>query len=146
MTIYASQTTVSVDKSKAEIEHILSRYGATKFVSGWQHNQAMIAFQMQNKSIRFILPLPTIDDVKHTNTGRIRKTTFQALDQAKRQRWRALLLCVKAKLEAVESGISTFEDEFLAHIILPNNQTIGDWLKPQIDDIYKTKELPKLLM
>ena len=41
-----------------------------------------------------------------------------------RQRWRALNLAIKAKLEAVESGIVTFDQEFLAHIVGPSGQTV----------------------
>ena len=55
-------------------------------------------------------------------------------DQACRQRWRALLLVIKAKLEAVTAGISTIETEFLANIVLPDNTIcVGEWMLPQID-------------
>lgn len=57
----------------------------------------------------------------------------------------ALALVVKAKLEAVESGISTFEQEFMAHIVLPNGQTTGQWMIPQIEAAYKTGTMPALL-
>ena len=42
-----------------------------------------------------------------------------AHEQERRRLWRALLLNIKAKLEAVESGISVFDEEFMAHIVLP---------------------------
>ncbi|GAG36103.1 unnamed protein product [marine sediment metagenome] len=62
-----------------------------------------------------------------------------------RQKWRALSLVIKAKLEAVESGISIFEEEFLAHIVLPDGRTIGDFMIPQIKTIYSSGKMPKLL-
>lgn len=43
MSRYANTTTVSVSKSKAEIEDILHRYGASGFMSGWLDDKAMIA-------------------------------------------------------------------------------------------------------
>jgi hypothetical protein len=46
---------------------------------------------------------------------------YKAWKQAYHQRWRALALAIKA----VESGIATFEEEFLAHIALPNGSTVG---------------------
>ena len=52
---------------------------------------------------------------------------------------------IKAKLEAVESGISTVEAEFLANIVLPDNNTAGDWMIPQIDEAYRTGEMPPML-
>ena len=60
-------------------------------------------------------------------------------------RWRALLLVIKAKLEAVTAGISTIETEFLANIVLPDNTTAGEWMLPQIDRAYRSGEMPPLL-
>jgi hypothetical protein len=68
------------------------------------------------------MPLPdrTKKAFTHMETGKRRTETQaqRAWEQAVRQRWRALVLVIKAKLEAVESGITSFEDEFLAHTVL----------------------------
>ena len=69
----------------------------------------------------------------------------EAYEQAVRQRWRALALVVKAKLEAIEAGITTFEEEFLAYIMLPDGQTVGQWIKPQVDDAYRLGTMPTTL-
>jgi hypothetical protein len=68
-----------------------------------------------------------------------------AWEQACRQRWRALALVVKAKLEAVECGISTFEEEFLAWMMLPDGSTVGDRMLPQLETAYRTGQMPPLL-
>jgi hypothetical protein len=47
------------------------------------------------------------------------KAIARAIDQADRQRWRALYLVIRAKLEAVEAGIAVYEQEFLAFISSP---------------------------
>jgi hypothetical protein len=39
---------------------------------------------------------------------------------------------VKAKLEAVSSGISTFEREFLADLVLPNGRVVHEELAPRL--------------
>ena len=57
----------------------------------------------------------------------------------------ALLLIIRAKLEAVESGITTLESEFLANLVLPDGGTVGDWLAPQIDEAYATGKMPPML-
>jgi hypothetical protein len=67
------------------------------------------------------------------------------LDQAIRQRWRALLLVIKAKLEAVQGGITEFDAEFLPHIVLPDGQTVGDWIIPQVNTAYELGEMPQAL-
>lgn len=149
MTQFASETKVPIIKTKMEIEAILTKYGAAGFMSGWNADRAMIAFDMCKRRIVFSLPLPNInsDDIRLNGHGRVRdaKGIEKAYEQAQRQRWRALLLVIKAKLEAVESGITEFEDEFLAHIALPDGQTVGDWMRPQIALAYESKEMPALL-
>lgn len=62
-----------------------------------------------------------------------------------RQRWRALLLVIKAKLESVENAIETFEESFLGQIVMPNDQTVATIIRPQIGEAYKTGKMPKQL-
>lgn len=148
---YAQQTQVSVDRSKAEIEKLLTKYGADQFASGWQETTAKIMFRFNAKLIRFTLPLPNKQDKAFTHTpsrGRRRSEdeAYREWEQACRQRWRALALVVKAKLEAVESGITTFEEEFMAHIVMPNGRTLGENIMPQIETAYKEGKMPKALL
>lgn len=148
---YAAQTEVSSDRSRAEIEHTLKRYGATGFIYGWMGTSAAVGFTMKNRQIKFLLPMPDVDskEFRLTPTGRTRRNqdhVEEAYEQAVRQRWRALSLAIKAKLEAVESGIATFETEFMAQIVLPNGKTMGDVYIPQIDHAYKNNTMPPLLM
>jgi hypothetical protein len=150
MNRYAEQTSVSADRSRAEIERILQRYGASSFAYGWQGNEATIMFDKDGRRIRFNLPLPdkTSREFLLTPAKRQRRTPEQAhaaWEQATRQRWRALALLIKAKLEAIESNISSFESEFLNKTVLPGGMTVDTWLLPQIDQAYTTQQLPPLL-
>lgn len=147
---YAKNTTVDANKSRAEIERTLSRFGATGFMYGWQGDRAVIAFSHQNKTIRFELAMPDKMSTEFTRTpGRKKlREPVEALrewEKATRQRWRALSLVVKAKLEAVECGISSFESEFLAHIVMPNGQTLGQWATPQIEEFHRSGRMPGML-
>lgn len=146
---YAETTTVSSEKSRTEIERTLSRYGASSFMYGWNSDSAQIAFDMHGRRIRFRLPLPNKADqaFTHTPTGkpRVAKSVEDAYEQSVRQRWRALALVIKAKLEAVEAGITEFDEEFLAHIQLPNGGTVGQFMLPQIETAYATGVMPPLL-
>lgn len=153
MSRFAQDTSVSVDRSKADIEKLLGRYGATKFASGWEESEAHLGFCIAGRTIRFVLPLPdkTHDEFQMTPAGRRRRHPLdaeKAWEQACRSRWRALLLVIKAKLEAAECGISTIEDEFMAWTVLPGSRgrTIGDVLRPQIaESIASGKPAPLLL-
>lgn len=62
-----------------------------------------------------------------------------------RRRWRALSLSIKAKLETVASGISEFETEFMAYMVLPNGKTVAENILPEIARAYETGKMPKLL-
>lgn len=150
---YAAHTGVSVDKSRAEIESTLSRYGASKFAYMSEAERALIAFELAGKRIRFILPLPDKADPefvfkKHYNSTR--KRTPEELhvvwEQACRQRWRALALAVKAKLEWIETGIVTVEEEFLPYIVTASGKTVAEMLVPQLNQLYESGRIPKLLL
>lgn len=149
MGTYAKETSVSSELSRLEIEKTLIRYGASGFAYASAPGRAMIGFTMYDRQVKFILPLPDISDdefrlTPQRRTVRSEKAQYEAWEQACRQRWRALLV-VKAKLEAVECGISEFEDEFMANIVLPGGDTVGSWMRPQIEKAYLAGEMPAML-
>lgn len=147
---YAESTTVTSDRSRAEIERTLARYGATSFMYGWDAEAAIVGFVANGRQVRFNLPMPNREAREFTHTpsrGNRRSDSQieQAYEQAVKQRWRALALVVKAKLEAVEAGIVTFEQEFGMHMMLPNGQTVGQFVIPQIAEAYD-KNAPLALL
>lgn len=149
MSRYADRTEVPADRSRAEIERTLTRYGASAFMYGWEEGHALVQFEMHDRFVRFELPMPDPDDRAFTHHSRGRRTPESARaahEQATRQRWRALSLVVKAKLEVVESGITTFEQEFLAHLVLPDGTSFGAWAVPQITAAYETGQMPRRLL
>lgn len=148
MSRYAANTTVSSEQSRGEIERTLQRYGADQFMYGWADTEAIVGFRCHGRHVKFSLSMPDRNDVEFTHHSRGRRTdeaAFKQWEQACRQRWRALALIVKAKLEAVELGINEFEDEFLAHIVLPDGSTAGEWLRPQIEVAYNSGAMPTSL-
>lgn len=149
MTTYAASTSVSADRSRAEIEKTLARYGAARFAYGWEEDFAVIQFVAHERHVRFILPMPDrgAKEFIKTPTGRPRTKAQaeQAYEQAVRAKWRSLALIVKAKLEAVETGLVSFEREFAMWTVLPNGQTAGDWIEPQIAEAYASGEMPPFL-
>lgn len=149
MPTYAAKTDVSVSRSRDEIERTLTRYGAQQFAYGWSNDQAMIGFTANGRQVRLVLPMPDRNSrgITHTPTGQRRSASSAetAWEQAGRAQWRALALVIKAKLQAVESGIVTFEDEFAMHMVLPGGATVRDHLLPALAEAYETGEVPNLL-
>lgn len=148
---YAAGTEVPATKSRAEIEHTLERFGATGFSYGWmaERNVAQIEFLLGERQMRFTLELPDRSERRFTVDGRGRRRTETgiraAYDQEVRRLWRSMLLVIKAKLEAVKSGIVTVEQEFLAHIVLPDGSVVGDWANDQLKAVYGGGQMPALL-
>lgn len=116
---YAANTSVPIDRTKSEIERTISKYGATGFMTGWEGEKAMLAFTFGDRMVRFV-----VDDSNH----QIEKKR----QQENRQRWRELLLLIKAKLEYVDSGIVEFEEEFLANIVTNNGETVAKRVLPRL--------------
>ena len=139
MSRYAERTTVSPEKSEQDIKKVLLRYEVDGVILGQLDNRAYVEFAIKRlkRVVRIFLLLPTKDVVN----------TKKQHEQAIRQSWRALYLVVKAKLESVESGIETFDEAFLPHIVMPGaeGRTVGQHLLPDFERTLLTGEMPKLL-
>jgi hypothetical protein len=115
MTRYAANTKVPVRRSRDEIERTIVRYGAGGFghVRDEDSGKAAVQFRKDGRYVRFEMPIDP-DPKKE------------------RQKWRALALVIKAKLEAAASGILTFEESFYAHIVMPNGRTLYETTREQV--------------
>ena len=147
MSRYARNTQVSADRSITEIKRTVERYGASGFMFATQDGMGLVGFQIRQRVIRIRLPLPKAAEFKLTATGRDRDewTIRSEVEKASRQRWRALALVVKAKLEAVESGIASVDDEFLAYVLVDANRTVGEVLRSKVASAYLGADAPRLL-
>lgn len=150
---YASETTVSTESSRSEIERTLRRYGADAFGYSTDGVKATVAFRIAGRHVRFALTMP---DPKAGEFWIYKRgaTIFRRADsegekrweQACRQKWRALALVIKAKLEAVAAEITTVEDEFLAHTVLNDGSTFGEAIRPQMDEHFRLGGPPRFML
>lgn len=149
MSRYAAKTDVSVERTRAEIETTLMRYGAESFAYAVDGREARLGFRMKGRQFKFALTLPDPKDKTFTHSSRGMREEHvarAAWEQACRSHWRALLLVIKAKLEAVTAGITTLEDEFLAHIMLPDGSTVGQWARDEVERVYLSGDMPRSLL
>lgn len=124
---YAAGTTVPVERTKAEIEKLVRKYGAKGFAIGWHGDQTQISFIARERHIRFTILVPQ-------NA------------QPARSKWRTLLLLVKAKLEAVDAKVVSFEEAFVGDIVMPDTgKTVWEMTREQIRLGYEGKPAPFLL-
>jgi hypothetical protein len=125
---YAKRTKVPAERTRHEIEELMRKRGADQFFSASDARRVWLAFRINGRHIRFTLPMPEGPS-----------------PQLVRSRWRALLLVVKAKLEAVDICITTLEEAFIGETVLPNKQTVAEYMAPQLETTYASGKMPPLL-
>lgn len=112
MNAYANETTVSVERTRAEIEATLSRYGANRFAYIMGEAEAVIGFSAHSKFVKFTLPIPSHNDPVFRVTPsrkniRTQEDAYKAWEQACRSRWRSLLRSGYAR----QNGICLWNEE-----------------------------------
>lgn len=126
---YAEGTEVPIERSKAEVERLLKKAGATQYFSGEVEDRFVVGCKLNDRLVRFQIPVP------------VPSKPVQRLDwinRETRRRWRCLALAIKSKLVVVESGIKSFEEEFLSDIVMADSKTVYEHVRQAIDDSYKT--------
>lgn len=145
---YASQTNVPVIQSQAEIERTISRYGAENFIFGKRNGKAVIGFELKTRAIKMSMDIPPRAVFFKDKKGKVLTENQAESKRAQRERalWRAMALIVKAKLEAVESGVATIEQEFLAYTVIPGGQTVAEAIQPRLQAWIDEGKVPQLLL
>jgi len=115
----------------------------------WQGQRAVLAFTMEGRAVRLSVPMPdrSSSNITYTKSGDQRSDTDiqKAYDQATRQVWRAVLLIVKGKLEAIETGIVSFDEEFMPHIVMPDGRTMSETVLPAMQRSLEEDSAPPML-
>lgn len=126
---YAEQTTVPISKSKAEIETMLERAGADEFVTGWSRTQgSAVSFRVEGLPYQIRIPNPSQEDLEAFQEAHPRSRVDNWIERETRRRWRCLALLCKAKLEMIAIGMTTFDKEFMADLLLPDGRSMHQWM------------------
>jgi hypothetical protein len=131
---YAAETRVPIANTKTEIQTLLAKHGADRFYCAEEPHRAQIGFFLGKTLIKITLPFPTgnLKPVQH--------------DRLKRSRWRTLLMIIRAKLETVEAGISSVEEQFLSDIVTPHGSTVYEEFRPQLATMLSSGKAPTQLL
>jgi hypothetical protein len=141
-TNYVRGASITSAASRVEIQDMLTDYGATGFRCGWEEGRAAIAFTAGERRFRFVLALPGSADLAGSVGDRLQPrrqgTGTKSAEEQARWCWHRLSLLIRAKLEAVASGIVSFDQEFLAYMVLPGGDTVFQDAAPAIGTAYAT--------
>jgi len=129
MAKYAKDTKVAVRNSKMHIEKLLTDWGIEEFFFGTSPRGEGIGFKYKDKIYKLSVPMPDDGDEKK-----------------RRQMWRILFMSLKMDLEKIDAGLTTFEDQFLAQMALPDGSTVSDFMKlPKNLELLQQSKMPLLL-
>jgi hypothetical protein len=120
---YAAGTKVSVESSRAEISGILTKHGVKR--QGWYGDEEIgdeLRFELQGGQYRLTVKKPTLEEVRKLNPN----SSYLAdrMDDEWRRRWRATVLLLKAKLEFIDAGDTSLDQELLAYRVLKDGRTL----------------------
>lgn len=121
-------TSVSVERSQAEVRKLLGKHGSQRFAFGEERDDggqrwAAVSFVHGQHAVRMRVPLKLVDEREvrararraHTRTAdQIRDEMYE---QEEKRIWRVIAWNLKARMVAVDEGVETFEEAFLAHLI-----------------------------
>jgi hypothetical protein len=130
---------VPAHKTRGELVGLIVQHGA-EAVAQFQETtggveRSAVAFRIHGVSFRFQVLTPPLSDFRFAGKTRRYRDDQQATaarDQAHRQRWRSLLLFVRAAIEAAEQGATTIVEALLPWVVTPSNRTIGEDLVPRL--------------
>lgn len=132
-------TNVPVFKSQEELRGLLIKFGAMQFSFGEGRDWAGVEFVHEEQLVRLRCPLkqPTEREIKtfvqaaHVATS---EAVVRLLDKEAQRVWRVLVWSVKARLVAVEEGLETLEQAFLAHLVDPaSDRTLWQAVREPIE-------------
>lgn len=138
---YATGTDVPVDRSQQEITKLFNRYDVSSYSFGLSPGYASVSFTFKDLPILVRIPIPLAPKQERVMNENNRMVQAKPRwEQEVKECWRALVLVLKANLEAVERQILSPEAAFLAYIETGGGRVIGDAVIPQIAERRKALE------
>ncbi len=136
---YAEGTTVSVERSIAELKRICEKYGATNF--GFLQGDASTAVFFKYEGRLYRLDLHFQSSVKARNQAEEKKIKAE-----ERRKWRVLILTIKAMFESIENDVLAAPLLLQPFTVLPDNTVLGERISATIEQAYLTGNMPNLLL
>ena len=123
-------TSIRLEKSQADINSAFPRYGVYEIQHTNQKGSFSIAFKVEIEEVS--APLMIRIDVPYNKEKDIEDSIGW-----KKQRvlYRVLFYYIKALLNTWNSGLKTFTEIFMPHLVLPNGGTIEQMLLPKLQKV-----------
>lgn len=143
---FAEDTSISVGRSRGDIDDLLRAWGCKSLQWGddFEHGRARLEFQWEREGVRYIarfdVKLPDEATLKkrarHATSGQFLPSKYEDLKaRIGRQEHRVLLLWLKAAFNAVEAGIVDPAAIFLPFLVGNDGRTVADVALPRMREL-----------
>jgi len=141
---YAAGTTVSISKSREEIEETLRRFGAAKQVWARDDEQGLVtaAFNRGDRTYRISFRLPPLSRFEsyrrkgsYYDTQRSESAAKTAQEQENRRLFRSFGNYLKAMLAAIDDGIIQADEALLPYMMLASGHTVAEEMEANIERV-----------
>jgi hypothetical protein len=125
--VKAADTTTSVMNSRAQLEKMLRRYGATAFAvsTDYESQKIVVGFKVPDSPgvptfvpVRLEVGIAAVATALYGPLRGNQSWRQTALEQAERVAWRHLVLWVDAACSASSAGMQTMAEAFFAHVLV----------------------------
>lgn len=145
---YAAGTQVTAEKSRVEIEKLLVKQKATQHGVGFdtERGEAIIQFTIDKRQVALRVAMPKREAFAKSRHGYYPTAgkVDELWQQAIRERWRGLLMVLRAKFVAIETGVESFEQAFFYWLQLPTGGTVGEVVMPKYHQAIANPQVPML--
>src|SRR5512136_1546563 len=143
--LFAANTTVTVGASKDDLDTLLRRYECTGKAVLEDKDMVAVIFHSHGRRVRFVFSEASEQDFPGQPKRGRRISAKKWAEQETRRRWRLALLTIQVNLEQVAAG-ADFDTVFAGYIVDPrSNRTLGELLKPGLDQLYQPGALSSIL-
>lgn len=122
----------------AEIQRILQQFGCNKFgvMTDWDAGTLLVQFEWRGAKVSFPANFKGyasawLKEKPYTSRMRCTKAEHEAkaLEIGSIAVYSILRDWIKAQVVAVETGLISFEEVFMAHVLLPNGQRMAEYAR-----------------
>lgn len=147
---YAQGTKVGIDKTRQEIDRLLEKNRAEDRTMTVNSGGGGVIFKLRGRYVRIGVSYAARTDRRFTHNRYGAQRPASAAEKDYRQdcaeRWRALLIVIKAKFAAIESGVESFEKSFMPDFVMKDGGTVYEHAEPMLQGRLATEFNPARML
>lgn len=132
--MFGKFTTIPVAKSMEDLRGSLINFGARNFSPGNVEDKSFIAFDYDGYKVKIVFHIEKYPGTKPT------QVELRKYEQKRKCKWRELGLFVKVKIHSVVSGLETFPQAFMPHVVLTDGQLLGEKVLKEVRNLKHKSE------